>query len=185
MAQMGFATTRRQVYIFLRECVQPKTRINHMKMHLACLIAVLGLQTGWVYAGDQPALQEGLWEVRTRTVQNPGNNATDSIVKVCRDRAYDKFIQDLTQYRTGCTSSQADGADNTVKVSRRCVIGGSVVITEATVSVQSDAAHAESRMTFSPAWGGVTEQVDIQDQKYLGQCPANLKSGGIESASRN
>ncbi len=156
-----------------------------MYKRIGCLMVVMSIQAASVRAADAPGTQEGLWEIRTGTVQNPGNAATESTVRVCRDRAYDKYIEELARYRTGCTSATTNTADNTVKVVSRCVSGQSVVASASTVSVQSDTIHAETRRTFNPDWGGVSEEIDTQDQKLIGPCPANLRSGGVESAEKH
>src|ERR1700694_1682942 len=122
-----------------------------MTSRLCCLVLTLSVQILPAVAEDLPKMQEGLWEIRIHTVQKPTNVETDSTVKICRDRSYDKTIEDLAKYRTGCsnvaTEAPASAAD-TVKIARTCKVSGSIVETNATVTVQSDSAHAEVRTSY-------------------------------------
>ena len=64
-----------------------------------------------------------------------------------------------------------------------CVVAGTVIDTKSTGTIAGDtAAHTEIHTTFSPAFGGVTESTMIQDQKYVGSCPAGAQPGDMTNA---
>ena len=62
-------------------------------------------------------------------------------------------------------------------------IGGTVLDTKGTVVFQGDtSAHGEDHTTYTPAMNGISESTMIQDQKYVGSCPAGQQPGDITNA---
>jgi hypothetical protein len=59
----------------------------------------------WIALGaDPPDVKEGLWSIHTQTIDNPGNKKSDSSSTICRNHAYDQYVQSLAKKTMkGCT----------------------------------------------------------------------------------
>jgi len=64
------------------------------KRHLIAAIALLGL-IGSAYALDDPPIKEGYWSVHQVTVDQPGNKTIDGKYFICRNHAYDAYVETL------------------------------------------------------------------------------------------
>ena len=153
-----------------------------MKKMLASAAAALWLPIGVVHANNPPDVKEGLWSIRTQTIENPGNKKTDRTSTICRNHAYDQYVLARAKNIKGCTLTEASqGSKHSVQT--HCVIEGTVVDSKGTTTFQGDTStHSESHATYSPALAGVSEITTIQDQKYVGGCPAGAQPGDITSA---
>ena len=56
-------------------------------------------------AADPPPLQEGLWEVRGRSVENPGAKVTNFIYRLCRNHAFDTAMDAQVKNAKECSTS--------------------------------------------------------------------------------
>lgn len=149
-----------------------------MNKLLVCVVAVLAMPIGVAHAIDHPPTKEGLWLVRTQTTDNPGGKKTEDTMKVCRDHASEKAGEAVMRKMKGCTISNESLSGKVYSLEMRCLIAGTVMESKGTTTFQSDAAvHSESRISYTPAMGGVTDQTSISDQTYLGSCPAGVKPG--------
>ena len=71
-------------------------------------IAAAVLPVMAVSAAELPEIQEGLWEIHSQGIENPGNKKTDFTHKLCRDHAYDKAALAMVKNMKGCTSSHRE-----------------------------------------------------------------------------
>ncbi len=151
-----------------------------MKKLLAS-VATLWLPVGVAHAENPPDVKEGLWSIHTQTIQNPGNKKTDQTSTICRNHAYDQYVLARAKIK-GCTVTEASqGGKHSVQT--HCTIEGTVVDSKGTTTFQGDTStHSESHATYSPALCGVSDITTIQDQKYVGSCPAGVQPGDITSA---
>jgi hypothetical protein len=132
---------------------------------------------------NMPPLKEGLWKIRM--IDNtPGQKSTDNTYTLCRNHAYDEKGRQLAQkFLTACstTSDVKSGNSRTVVIS--CKIGGSTVVTRSTLTGLSDTHfHTESSATYTPPLYGQSQSSMIQEQTYLGACPANMQPGDRQLA---
>jgi hypothetical protein len=57
-------------------------------------------------------------------------------------------------------------------------VGATVIETKGTATFSGDTStHSESHATYTPAMAGISEMTMIQDQKYVGSCPAGAQPG--------
>jgi hypothetical protein len=64
-----------------------------------------------------------------------------------------------------------------------CKVGANDIDSKGIGTYQGDTAtHSETHTTYTPAFYGVSETTRIQDQKYVGSCPANMQPGDSKSA---
>jgi hypothetical protein len=142
---------------------------------LLTLVALSALST--VRAADVPQVQEGLWDVRVRTTEQPGNKQQEFKFQLCRSHAYDKQAQEQASNVPGCVINKTTAADGTITSDGRCTVDGTVIVSRGTTTIQPDATHSQAHATYTPALAGKTEEDDVQDQKYVGECPADMKPG--------
>jgi len=152
-----------------------------MRKKLLSLAAALVMPVA--VAVTPPELQEGLWQIHMQSTDNPGNKTSEITSKVCRDHAYDASAVALAKNMKGCTtiSESMDGAKYSIEM--RCTVGGTVIDSKGTVTFQGNTStHGETHATYTPAFYGNTDETMIQDQKYLGSCPAGMQPGDRMSA---
>lgn len=151
-----------------------------MKRRLLCSTLLI---YGGMLAADAP-MKEGLWSIHTVSTDQPGNNKTDSTVKLCRNHAYDDRVRTLANEqstKSSCKISE-NTSGNTTTSETECAVAKSVLKTKGTVTIVGDTAHSESHTTYTPAMYGTSETTMVMDQKYLGPCPAGVEPGDRISA---
>jgi hypothetical protein len=153
-----------------------------MNKLLVCVMAVLAMPIGAAYAIDYPPLKEGLWQTRMQTINNPGDKKSESTIKVCRDHAFDKSAEAMATQQPGCTTIDDSHSGDVYSNEMRCKAAGSVISAKSNFAFKGDSAvHAETHITYTPAMYGMADQTLIQDQAYLGSCPAGMKPGDLLS----
>lgn len=140
-----------------------------------CLALVL---VSMARAADPPALKEGLWQVHGQIIENPGARKAEFAYRLCRSRAYDKAMDDQVRNVPGCSTSFDDLGHGRFASASRCTVDNVVIDSKGTTTYESDTAmRSESRATYSPAYHGRTDETLIEDQHYLGPCPAGIQPG--------
>jgi hypothetical protein len=129
-------------------------------------------------AAGPPRLLEGLWEISVHSTENPGGKSTEYSFKLCRDHAFDKQTDELVKNNKNCaTQLQSLGADR-FSAASRCTVSGIVIVSKGlSVYQKNTAVHSESAATYTPPLYGKTDETMVQDQRYLGNCPAGMKPG--------
>jgi hypothetical protein len=149
-----------------------------MKATQICTALALLLPASIAVAADPPPLREGLWEIRTQTIANPGNMKDEGTYQLCRDHAFDKAADTLAKNTKGFTVSFQSEGNGKFSIAAHGTSGGTVVTTKGTAVYQGDTSvHSESHTTYSPALDGRTDETTIQDQKYVDPCPDGMKPG--------
>ncbi len=153
-----------------------------MKQMLFCVSATVLLSFGPAHAADSPDVKEGLWSSQTQTIDNPGNKRGGGAVTICRSHAYDQYVKDMAAKMPGCKKLNESVRGHTHTSALRCTVGNTVIDTRETTTFQADTAvHSETHATYTPPLYGVSESTMIMDQKYLGNCPADLQPGDMKS----
>ena len=145
------------------------------------LAATFLLLLGAAQAADfpnMPPLKEGLWKIRMIDTA-PGQKSTDNTYSLCRDHAYDeKGRQIANKFLTACSTTSDVKSGNTRTVVTSCKIGGSTVVTRSTLTGLSDTHfRTETSATYTPPLYGQSQSSMIQEQTFLGACPANMQPG--------
>jgi hypothetical protein len=85
--------------------------------------------------------------------------------------------------KVGCTTLKEDWQGSIYSVDSHCIVAGTAVDSKGTVTYIGDtSARSETRATYTPALGGVSETTMIMDQKYVGSCPAGGQPGDLTTA---
>jgi hypothetical protein len=129
-------------------------------------------------AADPPPLKEGLWEISGQSILNPGSKRTDFKYQLCRSHAYDSAMDALVKNAKGCTTSFDDLGGGRFASSSSCSVDGTMIVSKGTYTYESMiSTRSESYATYSPPYKGRTDEHVLQEQHYLGGCPAGMKAG--------
>jgi hypothetical protein len=151
-----------------------------MKTIMSFAAALLILTSSVAAAVDPPAMKEGLWSIRNQGVNTPGHKKTDQTSTICRSHAYDQHVLQDAKSVKGCKTISETLQGSEYSIHSHCAVAGTEIDSKSTVTFKGDtAAHSESHATYAPALGGITETTLIQDQKYVGSCPAGIQPGDI------
>jgi hypothetical protein len=130
------------------------------------------------HAADPPEVQEGLWEIHSQSVENPGNKKSDFTHKLCRDHDFDKAGLAIAKNMKECTINIASLGGGKFSADSHCTVDGTVILSKSTAYYpNSTVTHSETHTTYTPALNGKTDEVMIQDQRFVGNCPAGMKPG--------
>ena len=129
-------------------------------------------------AAAPPQLQQGLWEIRVQSTENPGGKKTEYAFRLCRDHAFDKETDDLVKNNKNCTTQLQSLGGDKFSAASRCTVSGIVIVSRGLSVYQNGASvHSETAATYTPPLYGKTDETMIEDQRYLGTCPAGMKPG--------
>lgn len=149
-----------------------------MRKTLTFAASALLLQLAIARAADPPELREGLWEIRGESVENPGNKKTVFTYRLCRNHAYDKAMDALVKNVKGCSTEFNDLGGGQFSSASRCEVSGTLIVSRGTYNYQSSTStRSESSATYTPPLKGKTDETVVQDQSYVGDCPAGMKPG--------
>jgi hypothetical protein len=154
-----------------------------MKTILGSVVTALALAGGTVNAADPPAMKEGLWSIHSQTINNPGGKKSENSSTICRSHAYDQHALDAVKSMKDCSILKESLQGGTYSIQMHCVAADTAIDSSATVTSMSDTVtHSETHATYNPALGGISDMTLIQDQKYLGSCPAGTHPGDLTQA---
>jgi hypothetical protein len=147
-------------------------------MPLQFALALTALALPMAAATDPPPVKEGLWEIHTQSTDSPSGRKSEGSYQLCRDHAYDQEVRAHAKEMKGCTTVSENFQDGKYSSEMHCVIGTRTVESKGVTTFQGDTAfRSETRATYSPALGGVTESNLVMEQKYVGSCPAEAQPG--------
>ena len=154
-------------------------KIIKMFVYLGALL----LPAGIAIATNHPDLKEGLWSVHTQNIDNPGNKKSEGNFTLCRSHASDQAVEARVKEMKGCTKSNESFEGNKYSIEMHCTVASTVIETKGSTTFSGDTStHTESHATYTPALGGISESTMIQDQKYIGACPAGVQPGDRTNA---
>ena len=139
-------------------------------------IALLGL-IGSAYALDDPPIKEGYWSVHQVTVDQPGNKTIDGKYFICRNHAYDAYVETLKNV-PGCVAKSKSVQGNKHFTEMSCAVAGTNIDTKSTLTYNSDTSiHSETNATYTPLFMGHASEKMTMDFAYVGSCPAGIQPG--------
>jgi hypothetical protein len=68
-----------------------------MKKMLGVMAGAFLLPIGIASAAGPPEQEEGLWSIHRQSIDNPGNQKTESSSTICRSHAYDAYALSLVK----------------------------------------------------------------------------------------
>jgi hypothetical protein len=130
-------------------------------------------------ASDFPARRAGLWDV---TVNMESMKLPASTNKMCIDAATDARLMKLgmASREAKCTQMKVTGVGGTRTVDSVCHMNGGTQKNHVVMTFSGNAVyHMDMRSQFSPPIAGHSESHIVQDAKWVGPCPADMKPGDM------
>jgi hypothetical protein len=149
-----------------------------MRAGFAIAAAVICVSAS-VQASDFPARRAGLWNV-TINMENAKLPAQTN--KMCIDAATDAKLMrlGLASKEAQCTSMNVTGGGNVRTVDSICHFNGGTQKNHVVMTYAGDSAYRmDMRSQFSPPISGHSDSHIVQDGKWAGPCPANMKPGDM------
>jgi uncharacterized protein DUF3617 len=155
-----------------------------VKVLFASAAVTLALTSATYASADEfPARRAGLWEV---TISSPGSQAAANSAKICIDEATESALMSLA----GATSKKLcsrldihfDGAEG--MIDSVCKFGTSTQTSHSRIVFNGDSAyHVETTAHYDPPLYGKTEGSMIDDAKWTGPCPDDMKPGDMVTST--
>lgn len=149
-----------------------------MRTGFAIAIAVVCMSAS-AQASDFPARRAGLWDV---TINMESMKMPARINKMCIDAATDAKLMNLglASKEAKCTQMNVSGMGSTRTVDSVCHINGGTQKNHVTMTYAGNSAyHMDMRSQFSPPIAGKSDSHIVQDAKWVGPCPADMKPGDM------
>ena len=148
-------------------------------MRTAALTLTLITTVGLAHADDFPRRKPGLWEM-TMTGEAKGAHEPKSS-RLCIDRAFeDCMIKKGMDVRSTCNKRDVKASGNTITVKSVCEFGSSKLTSTGVWTYKGDTAYQMvSDGTFNPPMMGTSKTHSVQDGKWIGACPADMKPGDM------
>lgn len=137
-------------------------------------------------AQDLPKMKAGLWETVTTSAGPKGAAAHTSKTSMCINEAVQKEMMSIGQNMGAkCSKSNMRRDGNKYYGETECSMGQMTVKSTSVTTFSGDSSYrGETRATFSPPMGGMSESNSTTDGKFVGPCPANMKPGDVNTGGR-
>ena len=157
--------------------------IRHMIVAAGFFAAQASVQA---VAQEMPRMKPGLWETTTSTAGQKGAPGHSSKTTMCINEAVQKDMMAFSQNMGAQCSKNSTRRDGNKYIGEaECNFGGSVMKSRSVATFTGDTSYrVESRATFSPPMGGMSESNSTQEAKYAGACPAGMKPGDMNMGGR-
>lgn len=151
---------------------------------IACAIA-LAVCAGTAAADELPPRKAGLWEIVTQP-SNP--KLQPRTQRLCLDHDTDALLSRMG-VQTGqqaCSTLDVKVSGNRATIHAVCKLGESTLTSDAVTTYSGDSSYrTEIHGRFAPAFAGTSDTRTVQDGKWSGACPADMKPGDlVTTASR-
>jgi hypothetical protein len=151
-----------------------------MRMQFAITAAVLFAASATsASAVDFPPRRAGVWTV---TINMENAKLPVQTNKMCLDATTDAKLMKLglASKEAQCTSMNISGSGNVRTVDSVCHFNGGTQKSHVVMTYAGDSAyHMDMRSQFSPPIAGHDQSHIVQDGKWLGPCPADMKPGDM------
>jgi hypothetical protein len=139
-----------------------------------------------VAAQDPPRMKPGLWESTTTSSGPKGARTPSSKSSMCMNEAVQKDMLSFGQNVGAKCSKNAMRKDgNKYYRDAECSMGNITVKSTAVTTFTGDTSfRSENRATFTPPMAGISESTTVQESKFAGPCPANMKPGDMDMDGR-
>lgn len=130
--------------------------------------------------GDEvPQRKPGLWEI----VSTDKNAQTPPMKqRVCLDRETDALLNKvgLATSQQACAKNEMHVSGNRVTMHVVCDFGHSQLTADGVITYIGDSSYRnEMHGHFQPPMAGVGDTHNVQDGKWVGACPADMKPGDL------
>lgn len=108
---------------------------------------------GIASAAGPPEQKEGLRSIHRQSIDNSGNQKTESSLTICRSHAYDAYTLSLVKNKkVGRTTLKEDWQGSNYSAESRCLVAGTAVDSKGTVRYTGDtSAYSKTHATYAPS----------------------------------
>lgn len=153
-------------------------RAQSANLVLICALAVFAIRAAT--ADTLPHRKPGLWQATTTM---PGGMMGQMSSKACVDTSTDNALMNTSQAmaRKSCTSTSIHVSGSTAVMDATCKFGPVTSTSHTVITfLGSDAYRSETHTRMSPVRPGMPpETVVMQEAKWAGPCPADMKPGDV------
>jgi hypothetical protein len=130
---------------------------------------------------SMPPVKEGLWKIHD--VDTYSDQPTqDANYFLCRSHAYDESVREkMKTIQAHCVTSGATTLGNKRSINTTCDIGGYHPVSKAVLTMSDNFYHSETGSTITVS-GHISSDKTVQDQTYVGVCPAGMSPGARKLA---
>ena len=149
---------------------------------LAVVLAAPAAQA--VSLDDYPRLKPGLWEVSSRTSEQP-KDSPPARSSMCLD---DATAREMYRFSQGmmegmCSKFDVKHAGNRYVSEAVCKLGDSRMVARSTMTVAGDTAYRiEGSSSYDPPFMGIKDATTTVDAKHAGPCRPGQKPGDVVTA---
>ena len=157
-------------------------------MNLARLLLALAAASAApalaVSLDDYPRLKPGLWEVSSRTSEQP-KDSPPARSSMCLD---DATAREMYRFSQGmmegmCSKFDVKHAGNRYVSEAVCKLGESRMVARSAMTVVGDTAyHIEGSSTYDPPFMGIKQATTTVDARHAGPCKPGQQPGDVVTA---
>jgi hypothetical protein len=143
---------------------------------LAALVAIALCLAAFADLPIMPPVKEGLWKIHN--VDTYSDQPTqDNTYFLCRSHAYDDSVREkMKAMQSKCVTSSDASVGNKRSFTTTCDVAGYHTVTKANITIGDNSFHSETESTMT-AGGHTSTNRTVQDQTYVGACPAGMAPG--------
>ncbi len=125
---------------------------------------------------SMPPVKEGLWKIHNVDTY-PDQPTQDTTYFLCRSHAYDDSVREkMKTIQSHCVTSGDTTLGNKRSINTTCDISGYHTVSKATLTMSDNFYHSETDSTITIS-GHTSSDKTVQDQTYMGVCPAGMSPG--------
>lgn len=151
---------------------------------LLALAVALAAPAHAVSLDDYPRLKPGLWEVSSRTSEQP-KDSPPARSSMCLD---DATAREMYRFSQGmmegmCSKFDVRHTGNRYVSEAVCKLGESRMVARSTMTVVGDTAyHIEGSSTYDPPFMGIKQATTTVDARHAGPCKPGQQPGDVVTA---
>lgn len=151
---------------------------------LLALAVALAAPAHAVSLDDYPRLKPGLWEVSSRTSEQP-KDSPPARSSMCLD---DATAREMYRFSQGmmegmCSKFDVRHTGNRYVSEAVCRLGESRMVARSAMTVVGDTAyHIEGSSTYDPPFMGIKQATTTVDAKHAGPCKPGQQPGDVVTA---
>ena len=151
---------------------------------LLVLATALAAPAHAVSLDDYPRLKPGLWEVSSRTSEQP-KDSPPARSSMCLD---DTTAREMYRFSQGmmegmCSKFDVRHTGNRYVSEAVCKLGESRMVARSTMTVVGDTAyHIEGSSTYDPPFMGIKQATTTVDARHAGPCKPGQQPGDVVTA---
>jgi hypothetical protein len=142
-------------------------------------VLALAVISGLARGDELPQRKAGLWEIVSTDVSAKRPPMKQ---RLCLDRETDALLNNMgiATSQQACAKNEMQVAGNRVTIHVVCDFGGSQLTSDGVITYSGDSSYRnEVHGHFQPPMAGVGDTHTVQDGKWVGACPADMKPGDL------